>query len=252
MDRPRLGALRKTCRRAADTTVWLLDELRSARRRKQALFNTAREYVPYLAQGLYVSGPGEILRRLGSRLPDHLVQTRSVAVEPSLRRTGGLQERVVGAVLAAIASWVPPVLLVVRNTSGDHTIATTTHEGGVLLFSSHTVTRTLPQDKLANAAIYVRERNDYGRHVPMPGFRIRGKFLIEEFVKGRHFLEVSEERQIEVVRNLLRVYADLVGQEGAGNATETIRAACTMVHESRGAPLDVLELLDCTTLALLS
>lgn len=219
--------------RAGLTTRWgRLSRARGARRRTRELARTAEHL---LRPGLYLRAGESVWRHWRAALPPHLRQSKLGARSGTPR-----------ALLAAAAHrLLPPLVLRVgRGRGGIFSIVVSADDGGLVLLApaEGQVARTYGSRRVDDDYVDLRRR--FETHVATPRFEVRdgGRLLVEEFVHGRHFLDLEPDHQLGVVRDLLRRYAVLGTHEGEGDSR--VRVATTLAAVSRGSPPgEVAELL---------
>ena len=190
-----------------------------------------------LRPGLYVMAGDKLWRHWRSALPVHLRQTKGrPAGTGSAGRTSEpwhtqLQRRLLGLALPS-AFW---------NGRGGadatgYPLAVATYDGGVVLLDPDRGRVARRHAGGAFPPTYTELRTRLGRHLELPAFEVRdgGRLVIEDFVRGQHFLDVGTARQVEVLREITRRYARLTANESEGVCSDLVSAT---MSAARRAPL---------------
>ena len=161
-----------------------------------------------LRPGLYLQAGPRLWRRVGApRTPPHVRRTKGLSVVAG-RRSGRLL-----TILRSFAR-LRRALIVARGT-GTAELAIAAFDGGMVLIDARggVVLRTYGATVVDEE--YVAWREAFTRHVAAPKFRVAddGRTIIEEFVEGKHLLDLAVEERVGVVRRLLVAYASLTRVE---------------------------------------
>ncbi|WP_053384677.1 hypothetical protein [Leucobacter celer] len=206
-------------------------ERRILRRDEASARATIREAAPKLRGGLYVKGGARLWRRIGGPpLPEHVRLTKAAVRSP--RSSAGrltTARRFLRDLRQCI--WLP-------GASGNAEIAIVAFDGGTVLVDPRggRVFRTYGGDAIDER--YLGWRRAFTRHVAAPAFEVAddGRTLVEEFVDGRHLLELAPAERIETLRALLLAYAALTAAEGDPGASRGDFAARLQRAVDRAAP----------------
>ncbi|WP_251150476.1 hypothetical protein [Cellulosimicrobium sp. Marseille-Q4280] len=190
-------------------------------------------YAPLLRRGVYVADDGRTWRRWRQPVPEHLRRTRPPQHGP--RPAPGVT-RMVARLARTVRVAAPPVWLVGRGGPTGYSIATSTHDGGLVLLDPSGGRVARVGGGTGVGSDYVALRSRYGAHVPMPAFEVHDGMVVEEFVDGVHFLELSATEQVAAVKVLLGSYTALVRAEGGGSSADRLGDALALVEHSALPP----------------
>ncbi|MFD4994021.1 hypothetical protein ACFWH7_04790 [Cellulosimicrobium cellulans] len=207
-------------RARAAVTRW--DRVGSRRRAARA---GALGHADLLARGVFVCTDDGVWHRLGTRLPRHFRRSRQ-HLDPAGAPASG--RRVRDALLRAARRLPPPWMFVSGSPSGPYTVVTSTFEGGLLLLDpGRSVARTLGPDVARDRYTALRRR--FSEHVRCPSYRFVDDLLVEEFVTGRHPLELTDHERVDLTRALVRDYARLVRHEGEDDPRRIVENAVALL-----------------------
>ncbi|MFE6236474.1 hypothetical protein [Cellulosimicrobium sp. NPDC057862] len=198
--------------------------------RRRATRTGALGHADLLARGVFVSTSEGVWHRFGTPLPHHLRRSRRhldvVGAEPS-------RHPLRDALLLAARRLPPPWAFLSHGPSGPYTVVTTTFEGGMLFLEpGRSVARTV-EGGGANER-YATLRRRFSEHVRCPSYRFVDDLLVEEFVTGRHPLELDDDALVALVRTLVLDYAHLARAEWEVDSRRIVESALDLV---RGAAL---------------
>lgn len=193
--------------------------------RRRATRAGALGHVDLLARGVFVSTSDGVWHRFGTPLPGHLRRSRQhvdvVGAEPS-------RHPVRDALLQVARRLPPPWLFVSHGPSGPYTVVTTTFEGGLLFLEpGRSVARTIEAASATERYAVLRRR--FAEHVRCPSYRVLDDLLVEEFVAGRHPLELGEDERVALVRRLVLDYAHLARGEWEPDPRRIVESAVDLV-----------------------
>ncbi|UKJ62247.1 hypothetical protein H1Q78_10430 [Cellulosimicrobium cellulans] len=110
-------------------------------------------------------------------------------------------------------------------------MVTTTFEGGLLFLEpGRSVARTVEAGVVRERYATLRRR--FSEHVRCPSYRFTDDLLVEEFVAGRHPLELDDEERVALVRALVLDYAHLAHHEWEPDPRRIVQRALDLVRDA--------------------
>lgn len=178
-----------------------------------------------LARGVFVSTEDGVWHRLGTSVPRHLRRSRQHVDVPGAEPS----RHPVRDVLLRVARRLPPPwLFVSHRPSGPYSVVTTTFEGGLLFLEpGRSVARTVEPG--TGHERYAALRRRFAEHVRCPSYRFDHDLLVEEFVVGRHPLELDDDERVALVRALVLDYARLASHEWEADPRRIVESAVALL-----------------------
>ena len=181
-----------------------------------------------LRPGIYVNTGRWLWRRVGSQPPSHLVATKGrkpLGAGWTSWRPSWLKE----AAYRLLVGVVPRVVRVSREV-GDEAgfpFAVVASDGGLVLLDPSTgrVGRSFGHGPVTPSEVAIRE--EWSRSVPAPSFNVieGGRWILEEFVWGDRFGDLSPHAKRDALTRLFRAYEVLARASATGDSSAHLDAA---------------------------